>query len=524
MLSLSHESMPRRRSNVLLWSFLALAVCVVAGVLWLLTVPARLESWLQERVLLALHEHYQVEVKLENLHVTLIPAFRATADNFILPNRAGADLPPLITVQQLTIGAQLFQLLRTPVHVDWVKLEGLKIQVAHKHDVTVPPAAQTKRHLHLANFVIDRVEADQAQLIIFRKDPLKEPMEWDLHRLKLRSAGVGQPMKFQSELTNPTPPGVIHTSGRFGPWNFDEPGDTRVSGQYDFGHADLSVFNGISGILSSVGEYQGTLNNIDVNGTTDTPDFQLDKGGQPVHLTTKFHAVVDGTNGNTYLEPVNAHFLDTDIHVVKGKIEGEKGKKGKTISLEIDVPRGRLQDVLALASKSDKPMLTGALTLKANLLLAPGNVPVLHKMRIDGRFRVADAKFTEAQLNDALLKLSRRAQGHPDDLTIQEAPAEFAGDFLLQDGTLDFRKLDFALPGASARVMGSYALESGEIDFSGEVSLEARMSQTMTGAKRVVLVPLDPLFKKHGAGTYLPVSITGTRTEPKLHLDTKKLF
>jgi hypothetical protein len=28
-----------------------------------------------------------------------------------------------------------------------------------------------------------------------------------------------------------------------------------------------------------------------------------------VHLSTQFHAVVDGVNGNTYLQPVNARFL-----------------------------------------------------------------------------------------------------------------------------------------------------------------------------------------------------------------------
>ncbi|HEY1424784.1 MAG TPA: hypothetical protein VGF20_15120, partial [Candidatus Acidoferrum sp.] len=38
--------------------------------------------------------------------------------------------------------------------------------------------------------------------------------------------------------------------------------------------------------------------------------------------------------------------------------------------------------------------------------------------------------------------------------------------------------------------------------------------QTMTGVKSVLVKPLDPLFKKDGAGTVIPIRITGTRDEP----------
>ena len=53
-------------------------------------------------------------------------------------------------------------------------------------------------------------------------------MNWELRALTLRSAGIGQPMRFKAELTNPKPPGLIHTSGKFGPWNVDEPSETRL--------------------------------------------------------------------------------------------------------------------------------------------------------------------------------------------------------------------------------------------------------------------------------------------------------
>ncbi len=143
----------------------------------------------------------------------MVPSFHVTADNLVLSNSSGPDLPPLITVKHLAAEAGVFELLRTPVHIRWVKLDGLEIQVAPKRDQRDTALAKPKPRMHLANFVIDTVEADGTKLYILRIDPTKEPMEWDIRKLSLRSAGIGQPMKFVAELTNSTPPGVIEPPG-----------------------------------------------------------------------------------------------------------------------------------------------------------------------------------------------------------------------------------------------------------------------------------------------------------------------
>jgi hypothetical protein len=513
---------------MLLWTLLtavaALAVASIALTITLINVPAPVERWLQGRIQLALRQHYQADVQLQNLHVTLIPGFYATADNFVLPNRSAPGFPPLITVKHVTVRAALFELLRTPVHLSWLKLDGLVIEVPPKHEhPPQAPAQKQSRRIHLADFVIDKVDADGAELYILHKDPAREPMQFELRKLTLRSAGTGRPMNFTAELTNPTPPGLIETTGRFGPWVFDDPSATRVGGHYDFQHADLSVFNGISGILSSVGDYQGVLRNIVVDGTTDVPDFQLDHGGQAVHLTTEFHATVDGTNGNTYLHPVNAHFLHSDV-VTNGEVAGKPGQKGKTISLDVDMQHARVQDVLTLAAKSDPPMLTGKLRLKANLDLPPGRDPVLQRIRLSGKFDISDARFNSDRVAIAITALSRRGQGKPDDTSITDVPADFAGNFSMADENLSFSKLDFAVPGAAAEVKGSYGLQSGKIDFVGDVRLNATVSQTMKGAMHWVLVPFDPIFKKNGAGTYLPIAVAGTGEHPQITLQWKKIF
>ncbi len=302
--------MPLRR-KFLTFAIIALVVVAVLaiGVFYLLTVPPPLERRLQARVEQALSEHFHRNVQLQNMRVTLVPIFRVTADNFVLPNRDAQSQPAFISIKHFTAEANPLELLRSPIHITSLELDGLVISVPPKSESHHSDSAKPKRLRHLADFVIDRVHADGTFLYILSKNPDRDPLDFDIRKLALTSAGIGQPMKFQAELTNPKPPGEIHSTGKFGPWNIDDPSATPVGGHYTFAHADLSVFNGISGILSSTGDYKGQLNNIVVDGATDTPDFKLDRGARPVHLTTQFHAIVDGTSGNTYLQPVNASFL-----------------------------------------------------------------------------------------------------------------------------------------------------------------------------------------------------------------------
>ena len=68
------------------------------------------------------------------------------------------------------------------------------------------------------------------------------------------------------------------------------------------------------------------------------------------------------------------------------------------------------------------------------------------------------------------------------------------------------------------RLTGRYSLDGKEFDFRGKARLEAKLSQTVTGWKSLVLKPVDPLFHKHGAGTEVAVKITGTQSEPHFGL------
>ena len=273
------------------------------------------------------------------------------------------------------------------------------------------------------------------------KNPDRDPLEFDIRKLALTSAGIGQPMKFQAELTNPKPPGDIHSTGKFGPWNMDDPSETPVGGHYTFEHADLSIFNGISGILSSSGDYTGQLNNIVVDGTTDTPDFKLDSGAKAVHLTTQFHAIVDGTKGDTYLQPVNASFLHSHV-IAQGEVAGKKGQKGKTIRLDIDVHdsrdrrhagAGHRQGSVAHRKHHDQSEAADP----------AGQSEGLQKISLAGRFAVKDGHFPNPDVQGKLDSLSRRGQGKPDAMEIQNVPANFDGVFQAGECAHELQRAEF---------------------------------------------------------------------------------
>lgn len=65
-----------------------------------------------------------------------------------------------------------------------------------------------------------------------------------------------------------------------------------------------------------------------------------------------------GTDGDTYLQPVKAHFLNSTV-VAAAKVEGIPGREGKLISLQVSARQARIQDLVRLAVKSGKSPMTG---------------------------------------------------------------------------------------------------------------------------------------------------------------------
>jgi hypothetical protein len=310
---------------------------------------------------------------------------------------------------------------------------------------------------------------------------------------------------------------MIDTSGDFGPWNAAQPRDTRVAGQYTFRDADLSVFRGISGTLASDGRYRGPLDRLEVQGTADVPSFALDTADHAMPLHTDFEATVDGTSGDTVLHPVRAR-LGSSSFEVSGSVARGALEKNKEIALDAEVRSARLEDFLWLAVKGRVPPMTGRISTSSNIRIPPGAGSVMDRIELNGIFTLNGVKFTSADVQGKLAGLSHRAQGDPNNHD-PNVTAEFRGNAHLRKGVLSLPDLTFTLPGTHVALRGRYGLRSGSLDFQGTAKLDVTVSQMTTGLASVLLRPVDRLFRKDGAGTELPIRISGTRGEPSFALD-----
>jgi hypothetical protein len=497
----------------------ALILSVVAAIL-----VSHAEPILRARVIETLSTRFKSKVELDGFHVSLLRGLQVSGEGLRLfgefdPNNHEPGIQPLISVAEFRFRTGVMALLRSPMHVNTVYVKGLTMNL--------PPREQRGEIKNMGpqggkiKIVVDKFVCDRATLIINTLRPGKLPLEFDIASLNMTSIGPNEPLHFDANLTNPKPVGNILSSGSFGPWREESPRDTPVSGSYSFNNADLGTIKGIGGILSSKGQYAGTLDNIVVDGATDTPDFRIAISGRPVPLHTDFHAIVDGTSGDTYLQPVKAKILDTWLEA-NGSVVRMNAPKGHHVELDVVIAKGKIEDLLKLAIRTDPPVMTGVVKLKTHFDLPPGDPDVANRLKLSGNFRVSQAHFSNDKIQSKVDALSMRSQGRPklaQDNIPDNVRSDLNGVFKLENGVIDFSRLQFEVPGTQVNLTGQYSLDGNQFDFHGKARLDAKLSQTVTGWKSILLKPADPFFSKNGAGTELPVKVTGTKSEPHFGAD-----
>jgi hypothetical protein len=436
------------------------------------------------------------------------------------------DVPPMFAMKHFAFDVDLGNLFTKSKTVPRVVIDGMEVNIPPKGERPKLEAGSStangteETQGDSPNVLIEEVLLTNSMISILPKDRKKTPLQFDLHRVRLQSAGTNVAMKYEAELTNAKPPGEIVSQGTFGPWVKGEPGDTPLDGAYKFEKADLGVFKGIAGILNSTGQFKGTLDSIGVRGEASVPDFRLKKPGNPVPLYTRFEVLVDGTNGNTILQPVHGVLGKTSFTTSGGVIKNPSDAH-RTISLDVSMPNGNLPDLLRLAMKG-KPFMEGIVMLETKIVIPPLSGKVKEKLQLDGRFELSQGKFLRSTIQDQIDTLSRRAQGQPKNQEIDEVVHQMNGVFQLENEVMTFKSLSFAVPGAGVDLSGSYDLDADMLDFHGALKLQAKVSQTMSGWKRIVLKPIDPFFSKQGAGTFLRIKVEGPADKPKFGRDSGK--
>lgn len=525
------------------------AIAIVGGLLIVLAIIAGAGSrtaTLRKLVIDTLADRLDSEVELEAFSVDTFPTVHVTGSNLVIRHKGRRDVPPLVSVGSFALDGGLLGFFSRPRRFRTVALTGLQINIPpgfkkqvsgnrpdnvppeDKHPLTPPEnkdassgadAPRTAASDGSSAIVVDTLTADDAALTLIPRRAGKEPKVFAIHRLTMKPLGRAETMTFEATVTNPIPKGLVKLTGTFGPWHRDDPGGSPLGGAYTFDHADLGTVKGIGGELNSTGTFDGQLDRIGVNGETRTPNFSVDVSGKSVPLQTKFDAVVDGTDGDTYLNAVSASFLKTSL-TARGAIVGADGVKGRTVKLHVKIDEGRIEDVLRLAVKGDAPVMTGRLALHADLSLPAGPQDVMDRLSLAGQFDVDDARFNNATVQAKLSDLSERARGLDPVATSQKVASKLRGQFRLERKVLTLRDVMFGVPGAAVQIAGSYGLATELLEFDGTVRMQATVSQAAGGGfKSVLLKVVDPLFRRDGAGAVLPIRIRGSRNEPKFGLD-----
>jgi len=552
---------------------------VAAAAIVLAIVARHFEPFVRARIVEGLQLRFHTRVELVGFHIAvqhgqqgewglwargrglrIWPPHHESGDH---PLQSAAGSKPLIDLGEFSFHVPLRYEITQHLHINEVRLKNLVIDVPPRSEREKKPHIETATSSSgpppqsgnaLATVTIGRVICEGAELTLETDKPGKVPLEFAISHLTLTHLAVDKPMDFEAEVTNPRPKGLINASGSFGPWVVEEPGESPVSGKYHFAHADLSTFNGIAGILASTGSYQGTLRQMVVDGEAEVPDFRLTGFGNELPLHARFHARVDGTDGDTWLEPVDAtlgrsHFITQGkvVRVAQGSIgtAGEKrvaekpaagkadlepavpvtpeviARAGHLIDLKVVVDRGYLEDFMRLVSRSAGPLLIAMVTSKANLHIPPGEDPVHLRMKLDGSFKLENARFTSPRIQDRVEELSLRGQGHPDAMKQTDPDSinsEMEGDFHVDHGVISLPNLKYSVPGADIEVKGTYNFD-GHVKFEGAARMEATVSQMVGGWKGFLLKPVDRFFRKDGAGTLVPIHIRGTRDAPEIGID-----
>lgn len=490
-----------------------LAVLVIGGVVFIM---ASRWPFTQGNVVKALQQKFSSTVEVKVFHETYFPPGCVVEGVTFRRNNDG-NTPPIATIEKLTIQGAYWEFVSIPKRVRRVRIDGLHMFVSPESESTgkvTRPADGAQQ----STFIVDEIVADGAVVEFTSVTGAKNPLKYEIQKLTLRSVADDRPLSFHAELLNAEPPGEIRTDGHLGPLRPQNVGQTALSGSYDFQRADLGGFSGIAGTLSSAGKFKGVLEHIEIEGSTDTPDFKITRSDHALHLKTQFSGIVNGMNGDVSLSSVQAQFGRTAL-VSQLEVAGKAPSEGKTISLTATEQQGRIQDWLLLLAHTETPALTGAMNFRAQVTVPPGKRPFIERVNLQGDFGIDAASFVHATTQREVDNLSLVGQGEKENDNPASVVENLKGHVVLNHAIATVSDLSFSVPGARARLHGTYGLLTQNIDLHGSLQLDHKLSKGTKGMKSVLLKSVEPLLKKKKAGEIVPIKVGGTFSHPSYGLD-----
>jgi hypothetical protein len=472
----------------------------------------------REKVITSLEHFSWSRVRVGRFHQTFFPSPGYIAEDLAFTRDSDGHMTQLASVRTVRCEATWLALITLTNRVKELRIEGLHVYIpAH-----VPRPMQ----LHPVPVIeptVTELIADGANLEIAPRHEGGHSLRFDFPKLVIENVAKKKSMTFRTIMHTPEPPGNLSATGRFGPFEPGKTSQTPVSGSFDLAQADLSSFHVISGMLSSHGSFRGTLAHMEVSGKASAPDFEITSSHHDVGLSGEFSTNVDGEHGDVSIHSVQVHFLNTTVSAHGSIGNGPGEQQGKAVVLDLSTPRARVEDLLRLVVKADRPPLYGPITFQAHVVLPSGQEEFLRRVRLRGQFNITDAYFSRSTTQQKLNELSKRARKNRRKRN-ERVTVDLKADTSLRNGTAFLSNASFRVRGAIAEGGGIYNLLTEAIQLHGRLAVQASLSQASGGIKSIFLLPLNPLFRKNGAGAVLPFRVTGTYSHPlfKVSLTGKK--
>ncbi len=463
-----------------------------------------------------LEQVFQSKVVVSRYHRTYFPHPGFVAEGVTFYRHGDTQIPPLATVERMTVAGQWGMLLFHPHLLYEIRLEGLHVQI--------PPAGTKARGMDFDNGVVDTSEsklkieticADGTVLDFIRNGD--SPIRFNFHALQIHDLEAGRPMDFSLRVETPGPTGTVKASGAIGPFRTNSYGTTPLSGTYVLESADLSRLQGLAGHAKGGGKFAGTFSRIEVGGIAAIPDFRAGDA-HTVRLDSQYQVAVSGLNGAVQIESAQVR-TGSSVITASGTIAGSP----KRAEVHFATQGAEVQDLLRMVETAE-PQMAGKVNFDAEAEFSAGPQRFLERLQLKGDAALAGMRFVDAKKRQSMDAFSARVRkdapgGAKTGGDAPEVTLAAQSETRFDHGVAYFPAIRAELPGADARLHGTFNLLNTQIHLEGTVALQRGISHATTGVKSVLLKPLSPFFKKKNAGAVVPIAVTGTTAKPKVGAD-----
>lgn len=501
--------------------FKKLIVIGAVLILGLLTAAAALTAYLSPRlhheVAAFLTEKTGHEVELESLSWRLLPFPRFQGGGLTVAD--ASRLEPMATAREFEISFSFWGLLQKPRRLREIRFSDLEIRISRQSLPEAPnrnPPAE--RSASAASMLaVDRILIENALISIEAAKPQGPPQQFRIDEIQLTAFSLDESVPYTASLSFERLQGALRIEGRFGPWNFQHPVETRLAGVYSFQEADLSALGAVEGLLSSSGEFEGRVRELQAAGTAELLNFTVQDKGEPVRVDVEYR--IRRRDEETLLEEIVSRFGASTLRTT-GRIGPSSDSQATRIELTTVSESARIEDFLLLTKKEERAAMVGEMTLEADIRIPPGSAPALQRLQSEGSFRIPRGEFTSTDLQRTLEQLSRIGQSGEVDRQEGSSPfSDLSGSFRLEGSRIDFDRLSFEIPGMKLDLSGVYTFPDEQMDFRGTVSFERSLAEMAPPEVGRVLDALESILRRGESGTVIPIRIRGSRSSPSIRPD-----